>query len=777
MNDMNRIGILLAVFIFSLVFFLDNSEAQASIRQVFYPQASQQFFRTSSGFEKYVFSDWVKVNDTDYNFTLRIDPILYQNITTCLSNPLPQIISCLKTINQTTFPDGEFLYEFDTNKAAANLVSLASYPLKNLTSGIRILSPSLNMASGSASFVLRFPDGWKDGEELNFGFGTGNISSVTTSELILGKAPVFGTISPALANASASILFVTLRNQLNTPTEGATSCELLNTTHVRCQRDSGTASDTFVRWYVAEFSNGVSVQRGSGQMTATQSTNDSTITAVNLSNTFIIGGGYAMVGGGSFSEDDFIFLNLSSTTNIRAGRHTSGSAANNISWQVVSFSSAYVQRGNTSTLGALVLNETVNLPTAVNRSRSFFTLSWRSSSEATADIGEKMFTGRWLNDSQIEILRTNTGNTGPIIYWEAVELPEGTEVQYGIANFSNLQTAQTATLTSVNLSRSVAFASGSEWGQSGSQTSYAGDDVPGIALFTLNFTNSTFLNITRTPSSSQSATANVTWFVIQFTAVTEAAAGVTTTQLVGQPLLVTNNNPSLPLIRVRLLTNAIGVSNTRTSGQNFTRAFTNALDIAETSPSFAIRLIQSIQSLDLTEIAATFAVRLRQIIQSLDLTEAASSFATRLIQTAQALDLVDAAQRVTGAITTTLIGQALNLTDAVTSSFLRIRLIIQSIDLSEAATRTQSITRLFTNAISLIASGLRITAEAVSGAVVFLAGEVPKQLLPIILEPIKKPMNFVPMIVIGGIVAALYLRREIIKTRVFFPFIDKRMRK
>src|SRR6185369_12135873 len=113
------------------------------------------------------------------------------------------------------------------------------------------------------------------------------------------------------------------------------SGQLTNATTVTFAR-SGTSGAVTIKWYVAEFTSGVSVQRGSAVLST--STTDVTLpTAVDLSKSFPLVS--QRTDGVVFSNNDFVKAKLTTTTNLQlAIAGTPGAAT--VEWQVIEFTGA-----------------------------------------------------------------------------------------------------------------------------------------------------------------------------------------------------------------------------------------------------------------------------------------------------------------------------------------------------------------------------------------------------------------------------------------------------
>lgn len=186
-----------------------------------------------------------------------------------------------------------------------------------------------------------------------------------------------------------------------------------------------------------------------------------------------------------------------------------------IYWQVVEFTNPTkikVQRGTTSLTGAAT-STTATLGTAVDTTKTFVLASTRSSGGGT-DIGSGMVRARLTNSTTVTLDRSLANYAVTEIAWQAIELQEGSSVQSGTASFATSASTATAALSAVVLGRTTAFASlQTGGGQNGGRTSYASNDVIGVATATLDLTSTTQLTLTRT---STAGPADLAWFVVSW---------------------------------------------------------------------------------------------------------------------------------------------------------------------------------------------------------------------------------------------------------------------
>ncbi len=314
-----------------------------------------------------------------------------------------------------------------------------------------------------------------------------------------------------VVDTTRSILFFSTREYQGSPSNGEVAATILNSTHIWFIHPAG-AVPVNVTWYVAEFGRGLQVQRGLTQPAAT-TTYTKLAAPINETASFMVPSGYNNTGT-IWGEDDLVRFRIVNSTDIELRTYGATTAGDVAGWQVVEFNGSVVQRGlidMPSTTRVLL----VNLTTPVNLSRSFILASYGVSGTLTG--ANSNIISKLVNATQIEFNRNGTGISANIS-WEVVELPVPNTVQYGIADFDTTTTVINATLSTINVSQSVAFASSAPIaGLSMGNSSLTGDDNPGAGMFTLNITNSTNLQIMRYASGG--FVSSVQWFVVNFAAI------------------------------------------------------------------------------------------------------------------------------------------------------------------------------------------------------------------------------------------------------------------
>lgn len=344
--------------------------------------------------------------------------------------------------------------------------------------------------------------------------------SLVTGELAIGTAAQYTTV-PLVVPLEQSILFTSVRENEPSPVYGSVMCRLhpaetvtiagqpvdlpagITCTRNTAGTDTGSGQIT-VRYTVATFTSGVSVQRG---VANTGITNPTTVTLspVNASESFVLLGGVVNNGTG-WGNNEFVRAELSSSSlELRTAV-----AGTRVAWQVVSMSGASVQRGST-TLSSTETSRAVAIATAPSGSLVLASYTTDNSSALAATL---MLQARLADPTTVSFSRQASGSNLSVS-WEVVSLPFAT--YSGTATFTSGQSTASVPVSGSNFTSdaSVALASTqSLFGPSSGSTSYVGSagDLVGEAAFTLAAGTSS-IEIQRATSQ---AGAVLPWTVIDF---------------------------------------------------------------------------------------------------------------------------------------------------------------------------------------------------------------------------------------------------------------------
>jgi hypothetical protein len=261
-----------------------------------------------------------------------------------------------------------------------------------------------------------------------------------------------------------------------------------------------------IRYYVAEFSSGVSVQRDNKTTLTTTTTNVTLSPTVDTSKSFPLISGF--INDVTHDGNDFIEAEITANNNIQF-RRNAGTGTAKVSWQVVEFTECAVQSGNITSW--TTASTTDSLSPTVDLDKSWLIYSYRTSAGGATTMEENMVRGRITANNQLTFDRDGTGSTLDLT-WYLVEFKNETVVQHNTEDFAAGDGQEDVTLsTEVNLESSIAL--GGMY-MRGGKSDHDTDDNPGYGWFTYDLTASNILRITRNVSTG--ATADAGWFVIDF---------------------------------------------------------------------------------------------------------------------------------------------------------------------------------------------------------------------------------------------------------------------
>jgi hypothetical protein len=268
--------------------------------------------------------------------------------------------------------------------------------------------------------------------------------------------------------------------------------------------NSTAAPNVPISYYIAEFGDGVLVQRGSATL-------QEAVTHVPLATAVALDRSFPIVtfrnAGSVYGLDDHVRAKLTAPSELTLEMYQAfGDGV--VEWQVVSFAGATVQSGDVAIQGA-ALETKAALATALDPASTWLLLSYR-----VADIGagaaDLMLRGRAETD-QVVFTRSATGASATLTYY-AVSFTNGTRVQNGNLGLGDTAKTAQAALDDIEVDRSIAVAAGN-YQRSGS-TAYAAANNPGYSSFRLAL-EANRLSATRGAAVS-GGSANLSFTAIQF---------------------------------------------------------------------------------------------------------------------------------------------------------------------------------------------------------------------------------------------------------------------
>ena len=308
-------------------------------------------------------------------------------------------------------------------------------------------------------------------------------------------------------------------------TSGDGSCSLVSGqitgsgTTLTFQRSGGVACPaTTIRWYVAEFVDGVRVLRGSQNMAA--STTD-----INLGpqNSFNLTKSFPIITlrspDGSLGADTYINAKIANDAvqnrqELQLISNVVPNTGNSVEWQVVEYADCNVQTNaqgaDFNIASATTTTVSAALTTPVDPERAWLLLTYRT--QSTAGIGPQMVRG-WITPPSTLSFKKSVSGATVNLTWYLVEFTDGTLVRHNTGNAlaSGTPTGSWFTVPFSDPKTSIATTGGVFY--RGGETTLNSVDDPGVATVTLTLTTPENLQLTRARTD---AIATFSLFVVEF---------------------------------------------------------------------------------------------------------------------------------------------------------------------------------------------------------------------------------------------------------------------
>ncbi len=319
-------------------------------------------------------------------------------------------------------------------------------------------------------------------------------------------------IQPVLGNRNRSILLFQAANASGNPSESFIRCHLTDTQKLTCMRDGGGTATT-IRWQVAEFPSGVTVQHILQDSCNDGGTTQVNIAQVNMNSTFVLSS--TAQNGAGVGVDDLFTVRLAANNRVDITSMNGDCWQARYALQVVDMNGASVTRGVSGSMNEEVV-EVKNQPT-VDRSRTLLLYTWRSSPSGVK-VCDRLIRGELSSDTAMLFYRglgdtTNCTGATAVVAWERVQLPAGVVQQVHMGMSPGSAETRTTLTTPVDRSRTLVFAGGQNFGgQAAGETGYFGDDIIGAGMARHELTSATELKLDR---SHTVGTANFTSYVVE----------------------------------------------------------------------------------------------------------------------------------------------------------------------------------------------------------------------------------------------------------------------
>ncbi|MBI3663805.1 MAG: DNRLRE domain-containing protein [Acidobacteria bacterium] len=337
--------------------------------------------------------------------------------------------------------------------------------------------------------------------------------------------PNLGGACTGTINTARSFLIFQTNNTTNRPVTFEIRGRIFSATQLQFTRNTNEATTVNIRWYVAEFERGIAVQRGvvnfqsAATINATAANSTPAFGSVSaLSQAFVLWSKTPISTDNTFNQDDPGLAELTATNNLQF-RFNQSNIGHTINWEVIEFTNAAdisVQKGNIAGMAAGTATVTAAI-TAVDPAKSFVLVSYRIPGGSGSE-GQLMLRGQLTscapNCNQVTIDRTVTGTAIAEIAYQVVTLNTGASVQTASTNFPIATATLSPALTTVDLTRTLAFASsGAGGGQNVGRTAMASPTAQSLGAST--FTTALAAGAITLTRQNTAAAADVSWYVLQ----------------------------------------------------------------------------------------------------------------------------------------------------------------------------------------------------------------------------------------------------------------------
>lgn len=327
------------------------------------------------------------------------------------------------------------------------------------------------------------------------------LDNIQTGTITTSSNSATATITTVDASKSFVIGSVAFSN--NQPQYSEWSIQLNSAgTQVEVKRHASSGSVT-IRYWVMEFSSGVTVQRGSITPHVFTSTEYAGvgigITEVDPDKTFCLA--TCRKAGGTFNSDDCIAARLGSKDTFSLlGYFTNNDMV--IEYQIVEYDGCSVTRWrkpiwiDTGTSGTVPFSGTT--------SNIMILTSQLAQISQAADVDEYSFTCRFDTSGDLEWSRYTSSSDKMLIVYELVEFSDGTNVQHGRLTFGTTETSKSDTITAVGSGQACPLTGA--YKHMRGRTDYSADDLwSGAGSFDLSLPSTTSVQADRAAHLSSNA--------------------------------------------------------------------------------------------------------------------------------------------------------------------------------------------------------------------------------------------------------------------------------
>jgi hypothetical protein len=123
--------------------------------------------------DRYLNWTFTEIDSAHWYANFTFNTTVYNDIKACYNKKCTD--KCWASIQANYFPD------YDVSKVCNDIKNITNYPYQNLTEGVKIDKIKIDTNTGTGSFYLTFPHGFRKGEKMKFGFDSTIVSTTTTT--------------------------------------------------------------------------------------------------------------------------------------------------------------------------------------------------------------------------------------------------------------------------------------------------------------------------------------------------------------------------------------------------------------------------------------------------------------------------------------------------------------------------------------------------------------------------------------------------------------------
>ncbi len=375
------------------------------------------------------------------------------------------------------------------------------------------------------------------------------LKQVTASSIILPGNTVNNVALANVTNINKAFVACQTETTNTAPSTMIATCELTTDVSGNAQLTITTGATVtnntiLVQYYVAEFSAGVTVQRGVASFTGTNTTPGSapSLTAVDCTKSFVLLT-QRSTSTSTTADETWLVRGIlgtgaspctsSTTTSLELTRLDAVNGVTvSVAWQVVTMEGASVQRGTsciggntnctTNAGGTSGTSNRITLGTAVDTTKSFILANWRGGTSIGGVEGEYnvrtefLSTGASVTGVQfVRARNSTTGNHQVDIAYEVISLSDGSTVQTSGTSPTAMAVntgSVNVTLTTVDTTRTAVFYSTSGGDNNATRT----PDTTVVIALTGSNGGAASSRLTLNRATNTNLATSTAWFAVSF---------------------------------------------------------------------------------------------------------------------------------------------------------------------------------------------------------------------------------------------------------------------